>query len=384
MKSSFLLAWRQLTHHKMKLAVASAGVVVAVMLMLVQLGIRQGAMDNSVALTRRVNADLVVVGARTKSIFQAAAFPRRLLYRLPAHPQVVRVQEMYLSQGRWRNPWTFQENPIAVYGIPAERTLMTLPGYTDRAAELRLRDHVIFDGRSRTNYGPVLETLKREGAVDVEVNRRRVRVFGTINVGISITADGNLYMTPENFLRLFPERESGAIDLGLVELKPGTDPVALCRQLQADLGPEAIVMTRDALITAEENFLRENAPIDFIFGMGAAVGFFIGFVVVYQILYTEVTNHLPQFATMKAMGFTNGFLLRVVLSQAFILCILGYIPGFLLALWVYEIATKAIQLQFSMTVGRALMVWSLTLVMCGLSAAVAVRKAQSADPADVF
>jgi len=384
MRSSFLLAWRQLTHHKMKLAVASAGVVVAVMLMLVQLGIRQGAMDNSVALTRRVTADLVVVSPRTKSIFQSAAFPRRLLFRLPAHPDVVRVQEMYLAQGRWRNPWTFQENPISIYGIPGERTLMRLPGYTDRADELRLRDHVIFDGRSRTTYGPVVETLKRDGSFETEVNQRRIKIFGSIDVGISITADGNLYMTPENFLRLFPDRESGAVDLGLIELKPGTDPIALCRELEPYLGNEARIMTRDALITAEENFLRENAPIDFIFGMGAAVGFFIGFVVVYQILYTEVTNHLPQFATLKAMGFTDGFLLRVVLSQAFILCILGYIPGFFLALWLYEVATKAIQMQFSMTFGRAIMVWSLTLVMCGLSAAVAVRKAQSADPADVF
>lgn len=384
MRSSFALAWRQLTHHKMKLAVASAGVVVAVMLMLVQLGIRQGAMDNSVALTRRVTADLVVVSARTKSIFQAASFPRRLLFRLPAHPQVMRVQPMYLSQGRWRNPWTFRENPISIYGIPAEGTLLKLPGYTDRADELRLRDHVIFDGLSRTTYGPVVETLKRDGAFETEVNRRRIRIIGAIDVGISITADGNLYMTPENFLRLFPGRTAGAIDLGLIELRPGADPRAMCRELQPYFGSEAIVMTREDLIVAEENFLRENAPIDFIFGMGAAVGFFIGFVVVYQILYTEVTNHLPQFATMKAMGFTNGFLLRVVLSQAFILCILGYIPGFFLALWVYEIATKAIQLKFSMTIGRALMVWSLTLIMCGLSAAVAVRKAQSADPADVF
>ncbi|MES2789317.1 MAG: ABC transporter permease DevC [Planctomycetota bacterium] len=384
MRSSFALAWRQLTHHRMKLAVASAGVVVAVMLMLVQLGIRQGAMDNSVALTRRVTADLVVVSPRTKTIFQAASFPRRLLFRLPAHPQVARVQEMYQAQARWRNPWTFQEHPISVYGIHSERPLLKLPGYSELAADLRLRDHVIFDGRSRTTYGPVVETVRSKGMLETEVNRRLIRVVGVIDVGISITADGNLYMTPENFLRLFPGRSPGAVDLGLIELKPGADPLVLKQELQHYLGSEAIILTQSALVTAEENFLRENAPIDFIFGMGAAVGFFIGFVVVYQILYTEVTNHLPQFATMKAMGFTDGFLLQVVLSQAFILSVLGYVPGFFLALWLYEVATKAIQMQFSMTWGRALMVWSLTLVMCGLSAAIAVRKAQSADPADVF
>lgn len=384
MRSSFILAWRQLSHHRMKLAVASAGVVVAVMLMLVQLGIRQGAMDNSVALTRRIRADLVVVSPRTKSIFQAASFPRRLLFRLPAHPLVERVQEMYLAQARWRNAWTFREHPISVYGIPVERPLINLPGYTERADELRLRDHAIFDARSRTTYGPVADTIRREGSTQTEVNWRRLTIVGVISVGISITTDGNLYMTPENFLRLFPARQPGAVDLGLIELKPGADPKMMQKELQAYLGTEAVVLTQGQLVKSEENFLRENAPIDFIFGMGAAVGFFIGFVVVYQILYTEVTNHLPQFATMKAMGFTDGFLLKVVLSQALILSILGYVPGFFLALWLYGVATKAIQMQFSMTFGRALMVWSFTLLMCGLSAAIAVRKAQSADPADVF
>lgn len=384
MLSSFVLAWRQLTHNKMKLAVASAGVVVAVMLMLVQLGIRQGAMDNSVAFTRRISADLVVVSPRTKTIFQSAAFPRRLLYRLPAHAQVAKVQELYMSQARWRNPWTYREFPISVYGIDPDGSLINLPGFGERTEQLRLRDHVIFDRLSRDSFGPVVETVQREGFLETEINRRRVTVIDTITVGISMTTDGNLYMTPENFLRIFPDRAPGAVDLGLVQLQPGADPVAMCRELQPYLGTEAVIMPQAALVASEVNFLRENAPIDFIFGMGAAVGFFIGFVVVYQILYTEVTNHLPQYATLKAIGFTDNYLLRVVLSQAFILSVLGYVPGFILALWLYGVATKAIQMPFSMTWSRAMMVGTFTLVMCGLSAVIAVRKAQSADPADVF
>jgi putative ABC transport system permease protein len=87
MYSAFFVAWCQLTYNKVKLAVAAAGVVVAVMLMLVQLGIRQGALDNSVAVARRVTADLVVVSPRTKTIFASAQFPRRLLYRLGSDPE---------------------------------------------------------------------------------------------------------------------------------------------------------------------------------------------------------------------------------------------------------------------------------------------------------
>jgi putative ABC transport system permease protein len=230
----------------------------------------------------------------------------------------------------------------------------------------------------------VVETLAREGAVEVEVNRRRIRVIGSVPVGVSITTDGNLYMTPENFLRLLPGRPAGAIDLGLVKVRPGADVAAVCHDLQPYLGAEATIMSSAALVAAETAFMRETAPVDFIFGMGAAVGFFIGFVVVYQILYTEVANQLPKFATLKAIGFGNGFLLAVVLGQAMILSLLGYVPGFVLAIWLYDVATAAIEMPFFMTAERAVMVAGATVLMCALSAIMAVRKVQSADPADVF
>ena len=384
MLSSPLVAWHQLSHQKMKLAVAAAGVVVAVMLMLVQLGIREGAMDNSVAVARRITADLVLVSPRTRTIFQSSQFPRRLLFRLPAHEAVAGVEEMYMGQARFHNPWEHREHPISVFGLDPQFPMLNLPGFAARADELERPDRILFDGFSRTTFGPVVDTVKRDGFLETEVNFRRVRIVDTINVGISITTDGNLYMSPANFLRLFPARDPGAIDVGLVRLKPGADRNKVRDELATYVGQEARILTRDELIASEVRFLRESAPIDFIFGMGAAVGFFIGFVVVYQILYTEVTNHLPQFATMKDMGFTDGYLLKVVLSQAFILSILGYIPGFFLALVLYRVATVAIQMQFAMTLQRATMVFALTLVMCGLSALIAIRKAWTADPADVF
>lgn len=384
MLSSLIVAWYQLSHQRAKLAVAAAGVVVAVMLMLVQLGIREGAMDNSVAIARRITADLVVVSPRTRTIFQSAQFPRRLLFRLPAHPGVAAVEEMYMGQARFHNPWEHRDHPISVFGLDPDKPLLELPGLAARAEELRLPDRILFDGFSRTTFGPVAAAVDQQGFLETEINWRRMRIIDTIDVGISITTDGNLYMSPANFLRLFPGREAGAVDVGLVQLRPGADASRVRDELAPLIGREARILTRDELIAGEVRFLRESAPIDFIFGMGAAVGFFIGFVVVYQILYTEVTNHLPQFATMKAMGFTDGYLLKVVLSQGLILSILGYIPGFLLALVLYRVATVAIQMQFAMTIQRAVMVFTLTMVMCGLSALIAIRKAWTADPADVF
>lgn len=382
--SSFFLAWAQLSFNRVKLVVATAGVVVAVMLMLVQLGIRQGAMDNSVSIARRITADLVLVSPRTKTIFASATFPRVLLYRASSIEGVADVGEMYMAQGRFRNPWDKLEFPVSLYGINPRAPMMDLDGLERFVDELELPDRILFDALSRKNYGPVADILKEKGELDVEVNLRKVTIIDSINVGISINTDGNLYMSPSNFLRLFPERNPGAVDVGLIKVAKGADVQTVKRSIEPLIGHEAKVLTREELVEKEIAFIRENAPIDFIFGMGAAVGFFVGFVVVYQILYTEVTNHLPQYATLKAMGFSDQYLLRVVFSQALMLSVLGYLPGFVLALWLYRVATNAIQMQFSMTAERALFVFALTIVMCVLSAVMAIGKVRSADPAEVF
>ena len=382
--SSFFLAWAQLTHQRVKLVVATAGVVVAVMLMLVQLGIREGAMDNSVAIARRITADLVIVSPRTKTIFASATFPRSLLYRLGSIDGVADVGEMYMTQGRFRNPWDKLEFPVSLYGINPAAPMMDLPGLEAFSADLNLSDRILFDGLSRKNYGPVLGFLRERGFLDVEVNLRKVRIIGAINVGISINTDGNLYMSPANFFRICPDRRPGAVDIGLIRLQPGVNQSAVMEQIRPLINREAKVLTKEQLVAAEILFIRENAPIDFIFGMGAAVGFLVGFVVVYQILYTEVTNHLPQYATLKAMGFSDGYLLKVVFSQALLLSVLGYFPGFVLALGLYRVATNAIQMQFEMTLQRAVLVFCLTIVMCCLSAMMAINRIRTADPAEVF
>ncbi|MEL7058397.1 MAG: ABC transporter permease DevC [Acidobacteriota bacterium] len=383
MTSSLGVAWRQLSHQPAKLLAASAGVVVAVMLMLVQLGIREGAISSGVAFSHRLDADLVVVSLATETIFRSGQFPRRLLYRLPSDPAVAAISEVYMGQAQWRNPWTGIQHPISVYGLSPRRTMVDLPGFAD-VLELELADQFVFDALSRTSYGPVVTSVASDGPLFAEVNGRRIRVIDTVAVGVSFSVDGNLYGTPANFLRLLPSRDAGAIDLGLVRLVPGSNVEAARERLQELLGREARILSRNQLIEEEIAFLRSNAPIDFIFGMGTVVGFFIGFVVVYQILYTEVTHHLPQLATLKATGFTDGYLLKLVLWQALSLSCFGYLPGFALAVGVYQLAESQIQMPMSMTPARALGVWGATVIMCGFSAMVAVRRAWQADPAEVF
>ncbi|QDU07502.1 ABC transporter permease DevC [Gimesia aquarii] len=382
--ASLRVGWQQVSHNKTKLLVASAGVIVAVMLMLVQLGIRRGAIDSSIAVAKRLTADVVVVSPRTKTIFQPSSVPRSMFYRVLADPEVERVQSLYVGRAVFRNPWSDIEFPISVYGIDPDRPMMDLPGYESMQQILERADRICFDRQSRPTYGPVADELDKSRSVITEVNHREVHVVGSVSVGVSINTDGNLYVSPANFLRLFPDRNPGSIDIGLVRLTSDSDPQAVASSLSELLGKEARVLPCQDLVDAEETYLRETAPLDFIFGMGTAVGFFIGFVVVYQILYTEVTNHLPHYATLKAMGFRQSFLVRIVLSQAVIFSIFGFVPGFLMALGIYSVATDAIQMPIIMTIDRAVTVFAVTLSMCGLSGLIAIRQLSSAQPADVF
>ena len=377
-------AWRQLRFNRTRLFAAVAGVLVAVLLMLVQLGFLAAAYESALGVPRRITADLIVTSWKTQTVFRPTPFPRVQLYRLPADPDVLEIQSVYMANAQQRNPWSFKEHPIFVYGLDPSSTSLQLEGGQENALKLLDADTVVYDRQSRPFFGPIGTEIENHRPVTFEVNHRNVTVVGLTRVGITLGIDGSLFTTQANFLRLFPQRKAGAIDLGLVTLRPNVDRAVVRERLQAMIGSEAQVFTQGELVQREHDYLRDNEPIEFIFTLGSAVGFFIGCVIVYQILYTDVLSHLPQFATLKAMGFSNSYLVSAVIQESLILAVLGFIPGTLLSWVVYIVAEHATLLPLQMTIARLLLVFSLTVAMCSLSGLAAVSKLRNADPADVF
>ena len=200
----------------------------------------------------------------------------------------------------------------------------------------------------------------------------------------SFAADGNLITSDSTFLRLFPERQPHEIDIGLLKLKANTDIQQVRSALQARLPKDVLVLTLDQLTTREKNYWANGSPIGFIFGIGTLIGFIVGLVIVYQILYSDVSDHLPEYATLKAMGYSDNYLVSVLVQEALILAVLGFFPGFMLSTGLYLVTKSATLLPIGMTLSRALLVLVLTIIMCTASGGVALRKLQSADPADVF
>ncbi|MEH1777579.1 MAG: ABC transporter permease DevC [Nostoc sp.] len=384
MNQKIPLSWLQLTREKTRLAVALAGIAFADILMFMQLGFRDALYYSNVRFHNSLQGDIVLINSQSNAILAMRSFSQRRLYKALELPAVQSVHPIYLDFTIWKNPVTGRPRSILIFGMNPETNLVNLPGVQENLDKLKLPDVVLFDRSSRVEYGPIAANYDQGKTVTAEVRRRRVKVEGLFTLGASFGADGNLITSDINFLRIFNNRQKGLIDIGLIRLKPGADANVVAQELRKYLPNEVNVLTKQEFIAFERNYWANSTAIGFIFTLGTVMGFIVGTVIVYQILYTEVADHLAEYATLKAIGYTQNYLLTVILQEALLLAVLGYFPGIVFALFMYNSARSATLLPVFMSFDRAVMVLILTMLMCIISGAIAVRKLSSADPADIF
>ncbi|MBC1238160.1 ABC transporter permease DevC [Nostoc sp. 2RC] len=384
MNKKIPLSWLQLTREKTRLAVALAGIAFADILMFMQLGFRDALYYSNVRFHNSLQGDLVLINSQSSAVLAMRSFSQRRLYKALELPTVQSVHPIYLDYTTWKNPVTGRPRSILIFGMNPEINLVNLPGVEENLEKLKLPDVVLFDRSSRVEYGPIAADYDQGKTVTAEVRRRRIKVVGMFTLGASFGADGNLITSDVNFLRIFSTRQKGLIDIGLIRLKPGANANAVAEDLRKYIPKEINVLTKQEFIDFERNYWASSTAIGFIFTLGTIMGFIVGTVIVYQILYTEVSDHLSEYATLKAIGYTHNYLLTVILQEAFMLAVLGYLPGFVFALLMYQRAREATLLPVFMSFDRATTVLILTIIMCFVSGAIAVRKLRSADPADIF
>ncbi|MEH2008839.1 ABC transporter permease DevC [Nostoc sp.] len=378
------LSWLQLTREKTRLAVALAGIAFADILMFMQLGFRDALYYSNVRFHSSLQGDIVLINSQSSAVLAMRSFSQRRLYKALELPAVQSVHPIYLDYTTWKNPVTGRPRSILVFGMNPETNIVNLPGVQESLDKLKLPDVVLYDRSSRLEYGPIAADYEQGKTVTAEVRRRRIKVVGLFTLGASFGADGNLITSDINFMRIFPNRQQGLIDIGLIRLKPGANPKVVAQELRKYLPKEVNVLTKQEFIDFERNYWANSTAIGFIFTLGTVMGFIVGTVIVYQILYTEVADHLAEYATLKAIGYTQNYLLTVILQEALLLAVLGYFPGIVFTLFMYKSAREATLLPVFMSFDRAVMVLFLTMMMCIISGAIAVRKLRSADPADIF
>jgi putative ABC transport system permease protein len=378
------LAWRNLTHDVRRLLVALGGVAFAVLLMCMQVGFQNALFDSTVALVEGLNAEIIITSRARYTLSVRETFSRRRLSQAEATPGVAAAYPLYIETrlASWKNPETGVTYPIRVLAFDPYQPVWNMPSARDQAHKLRQSEAVLIDERSKSDYGP------RRAGITTELAGQTVRVVGTFQLGTDFANDGNLLMSTANFVRYFAGPRGGdalgEVDVGLVQVEPGRNARQVKQALMASLPDDVAIFTRDEFTRQELDFWAESTPIGYIFTFGTALGFLVGVIICYQILYADIADHLAEFATLKAMGYRPRYFVWLVLQESLFLSLLGFIPGALISAALYTVVGQYTGLLMRLTPGRAGFVLALTVAMCVVSGLLAMRKVLRADPAELF
>lgn len=378
------LGWLQLRHKPVRLLVAVAGIAFAVLLILMQLGFRSALFESTLRFHERFRYDIALFSQDSVFIVRPAPFSIRRLYEAMGHPAVETVSPVYIFPAVWKNPWNNDRRSINAVGVDPDRDVLDTPGFAQSYPSLRRQDVVLFDEAARPEFGPVGASFRAGEDVVTEVNDRTIRVVGVVEIGPSFGIDGTVITSIDNWLRLFPERPRNDIQLGLISLHAGADPDAVRSELREQLPRDVLVMTKAEFVAREKAYWNGATPIGYVFAFGAIMGLVVGAIIVYQILFADVSEHLREYATLRAIGYRNRFVSGIVIQEALILAVLGFLPGLATASWLYGSAAAATRLPIHLTPERIVTVFLLTIGMCALSGLLALRKVRRLDPAEVF
>ncbi|MEO1132062.1 MAG: ABC transporter permease DevC, partial [Cyanobacteria bacterium J06639_1] len=342
--------------------------------------------DSQVQLLKLLNGEVVLINSLKYNMFVPEQIARRRLYQALSFEGVEAVYPLYTNEANWKNPDTREIRPLRVLAFNLNDPVLNLPEIQPQLPLLQPTNTALMDTRSRAEVGTP------QAGIETELSERNIRIVGTFTLGTDFASgNGNLVMSDRNFIRYFnadsPDAEArtlSTVDIGLLKLSDKADPAAVVAALRQNLPNDVSVLTRDEFVNQELTYWRENTNIGFVFSLLTAMGFIVGIILVYQILYTDVADHWAEYATLKAMGYSNFYLLGVVMQEAALLTALGFLPGWAISVVLYQSTADATGLLMRMTSDRALGMLAATFVMCLISGAIAVRKVQAADPAEVF
>ncbi len=383
------LAWKNLTSDWRRMLLASAGVAFAAVLMFMQNGFRNALLDSPVQLVRMIECDLIAVSPARYALPTDQTFPASLLDRALSSPDIESVAPLWMEATvSYVRIAHLPRRPIRVLGLPDQPGWFNDPRLASQYELIRLPSAALLDDRSRREYGFDLNDPESLRGQVIELANQSLRVVGTVSIGSDFANEGTLLMNQQNFSRYFPFRGNGdplsVVDLGLIRLRSGADPQAAAAALNR-LDPAAwVVMTKDELIQREIDFWNRQTPVGMIFAIGALMGFAVGVIICYQILFTSIHDAMPEYATLKAMGYPNRFFVGLVVRQSIYLSIIGFFPALAISWGLFHLLEWLAGLPMMLTFWRASLVLGLTTLMCLISGLLALRKLLHADPASLF
>lgn len=384
------LAWNNLTHNWRRLIGAVGGIGFAVVLMFAETGFRHALFDSTAMILLKLDGELVIASKAFYSLLSCETFSQQRLKQAVACPGVQGAYPLYIEFYRpvWKGPEQ-KGHAIRLLAFHPHDQVLTIPEVNAARDVLREEGTALFDVHSKRKYGMPDQpdaALRQRGA---ELSDRAVRVVGLFPMGTDFLCDGTAITSAENFAKYCPYRAPGGdpcgiVDLGVVKLQPGADPSAVQARLRTLLPDDVAVYTKSQIVRRENDFWNHTTPIGYVFLLGTVIGFLVGVIVCYQVIYADIHDHLTELATLKAVGYGNSYFIGFVLQQSLLLSVLSFVPGLAVSLVLYQGLATCTGLLMVLTPGRAAIVFLLTAAMCIASGCLAMRKVLAADPAELF
>lgn len=378
------IGWLQLIHNKGRMAGALAGVAFANILVFVQLGI-MGALNGTVAMSYKpIVADIIISASDANTLSDGSNLSRRYLYQALSVPGVSMATPLYIGKTDWNRP-DGDSSSIIIYGFDPDATQFISSELRDDAQLLKLQNTALIDSKTRGLDSSILNGISLKNPLRFEFHGLTISGVDQFAVGSGFVSDGNMIVSDQTFLRIFPKRLAGTPSHLLIKAEPGVDIDALANKISAHLDSSAIqVRTLPVAIQDDLTYQTTQKPTGVIFGFGVFIGVLVGVVIVYQVLSTDVADHIREYATFKAIGYTDKFFLSVILEEALVLAVLGFIPGVIIASFMYVGIASATQLPVNMESSRMISILLGTIAACAFSGFIATRRLAAADPADLF
>lgn len=373
------LAWRNISHSRVRALSALCGISFAILLIFMQLGFRASARTSAILVYDSLDFDVLLVSPQYSFIARPGDFSRARLEQVRGWPGVESVTPFWIGFGEWRNPETRQAWGMLLLGAEPDDRPFRQEAINAQLPGLGFPDRALIDTRSRPEFGRALGV-----GVASEVEGRRLELAGSFTVGTGFVSGATAIMSRQTLQRITGARLFSRVNLGLVKLRPDASPAELVGALGPLLAPDVEVYTRAELLEREQDFWLNTKPIGIMFTSGVFVAFVVGAVILYQVLASEVQNRLKEYATLKALGYTDGYVYGVVLRQGLILAGLGFLPAMGWAALLYHLLRTQALLPVEMAPARVAGVLGLTIAMALLASFFAVKKLRSADPADLY
>jgi putative ABC transport system permease protein len=372
------LVWHNILANKSRTAASLVGVSFAMFLSFMQLGFYDLCLRSSTMIYDQLDFDIALVSPQYAHLRAANSFPRHRLFQAKEVPGVASAVPLYINNTYFRNPRSRSLREIVVLAVPPRDALVRTPGLKDNLHRLLIEDTAIMDVTTSKGYDPV------GPGTFTELENRRIEIVATYAHGSGFISDASIVVSDRTLSRIFGGYSLELVNVGLVKLSPGANVLTVARKLQDILPADVRVWNRSTLEEKEQVFFVRKRPLGIMFSSGVVLALAVGAVILYETQAAEIANKVKEYATLKAIGYSNAYMNWLVLQQACLFAFLGFIPALIASLGFYRATTAATNLPMIMTPMRIVFVLVMATVMCCISGILACLKVARADPADLY